>query len=105
MQRVYLRSEEIRILRLFLKEYGAKLDDHDGLDADALSVRELQVLRLLAGGSSTVQIATRLIISVHTAKSHISAIISKLHAPNARAAIAVALKLKIISISEIEPQS
>lgn len=104
MQRVYLRSEEIRILRLFLREYGAKLDDPDGLAADALSARELQVLRLLARGSTTLQIATSLVITVSTAKSHISAILQKLHAPNARAAIATALTLKILSHADFHPQ-
>lgn len=45
---------------------------------DALTNRELDVLRLIAGGHSNKQIAAALFLSVGTVKGHVSAILSKL---------------------------
>jgi LuxR family maltose regulon positive regulatory protein len=45
---------------------------------DPLSQRELEVLRLLAGGASNEEIAERLVIAVSTAKRHVSNIFGKL---------------------------
>ena len=46
--------------------------------ADALSQRELEVLRLLADGLESNEIAERLVIAVDTARKHIKNIYSKL---------------------------
>jgi len=45
---------------------------------EALSERELEVVRLLAQGRSVQEIAARMIISAHTARTHIKNIYSKL---------------------------
>lgn len=42
-----------------------------------LSVRELEVLRLLVEGQSNTQIATVLNLSPHTVKSHVTNILNK----------------------------
>ncbi|HUM70259.1 MAG TPA: response regulator transcription factor [Chloroflexota bacterium] len=44
-----------------------------------LSDREMEVLRLIAGGLSNQEIAEKLIIGERTVKSHVSNILSKLH--------------------------
>jgi NarL family two-component system response regulator LiaR len=44
-----------------------------------LSDRELEMLRLVAGGLNNAEIAERLYISVKTVKSHVGNILSKLH--------------------------
>ena len=49
-----------------------------GHHADALSMRELEVLRLLADGLESNEIAERLVIAVDTARKHIKNIYSKL---------------------------
>jgi NarL family two-component system response regulator LiaR len=53
---------------------------HEGANAFLdLSERELEVLRLIAGGLSNAAIAERLFISERTVKGHVSNILGKLH--------------------------
>ncbi|MFI6284476.1 response regulator [Streptomyces sp. NPDC051018] len=47
--------------------------------ADVLTGREVEVLRLLAGGSTNREIATRLFLSEGTVKNHISRILGRLN--------------------------
>jgi LuxR family maltose regulon positive regulatory protein len=47
---------------------------------EILTERELDVLRLIAAGASNGAIAERLVISVHTVKSHVAHVLAKLHA-------------------------
>lgn len=49
-------------------------------DADTLTVRELEVLRLIAAGLGNPEIALRLVVSVPTVKKHINNIFAKLQA-------------------------
>ena len=56
----------------------------------ALSQRELQVLRLVADGLPTKQIAVALSISERTVKFHVNSIFHKLGAENRAQAVAVA---------------
>jgi two-component system response regulator NreC len=51
-------------------ELGAKLAADPGEDADGLSERELDVLRLVALGHTNSEIADKLFISVRTVESH-----------------------------------
>jgi NarL family two-component system response regulator LiaR len=44
-----------------------------------LSDREMEVLRLIAAGSSNAEIAEKLVLSQKTIKGHVSNILSKLH--------------------------
>jgi LuxR family maltose regulon positive regulatory protein len=61
-----------------------------------LSERELEVLRLLAVGSSNRQIAQKLFVSLSTAKTHVHNILEKLGAQNRSQAIARGRELKLI---------
>ena len=65
---------------------------------DALTPREIEVLRLLARGLSDEQIAVTLTIARGTASNHVSDIIHKLGAANRLAAVVVAVQRGIIAI-------
>ena len=65
---------------------------------DALSEREIEVLRLVAAGSANKMVAARLAISEETAKAHMRNILSKLGANDRTHAVTIALKRGIIEI-------
>jgi LuxR family maltose regulon positive regulatory protein len=64
--------------------------------AEPLSEREREVLRLLAEGRSIEDVAERLIISVHTARTHVRNVYAKLDAHNRAQAIRNATVLRLI---------
>jgi DNA-binding NarL/FixJ family response regulator len=61
-----------------------------------LSDREVDVLRLVAEGSSNKEIASRLFISEHTVARHISHILAKLNVSSRAAAASFALKNDLV---------
>jgi DNA-binding CsgD family transcriptional regulator len=62
----------------------------------SLTGRESQVLRLIAGGLSNIEIAEVLSLSPHTVKSHVIHIFNKLDANDRTEAVIVAARLKLI---------
>src|SRR5712675_3044232 len=75
-------------------EVAAALADHAA--EDALSSREIDVLRLIASGNANKVIADQLSITEETVKSHVSNILSKLGANDRTHAVTIALKRGII---------
>jgi DNA-binding NarL/FixJ family response regulator len=65
---------------------------------DALTERELDVLRAVAAGNSNKIVADRLQISEETVKSHMRSILSKLYANDRTHAVTIALKRGIIDL-------
>lgn len=61
---------------------AAEADAHDRAEADPLSEREHEVLRLLALGHTNQEIAKMLFISVRTAETHRARIMQKLRLSN-----------------------
>lgn len=61
-----------------------------------LSVRELEVLALVAKGKTNRQIATELVLSEHTIRRHLQNVFHKLGVPSRAAAIAQALERDLI---------
>jgi DNA-binding CsgD family transcriptional regulator len=57
-----------------------------------LSPREVEVLRLLAGGKTSKQIATELVTSVHTVNNQIASIYAKIGARGKADAVAFAIR-------------
>lgn len=71
----------------------------DGMYTDSrtqLTERELEVLRLLVAGKSNTEIASELIVSVHTAKAHVCSILQKLCVDDRVQAAVKAIKENIV---------
>jgi ATP/maltotriose-dependent transcriptional regulator MalT len=67
-----------------------------GAGGGLLSIRELEVLRLVAAGLSNQQIAFRLVLSPHTVHRHVSNIMRKLNVRSRAAAVAHASFLELL---------
>jgi DNA-binding NarL/FixJ family response regulator len=65
---------------------------------DFLAAREVEVLRLIAGGNSNKQIAARLSISEETVKGYVKNILAKLRANDRTHAVTIGLKRGIIDL-------
>ena len=77
-------------------EVAAELAEH--ATDEELTSRETDVLRLIADGNSNKQIADRLSIGEATVKSHMTNILSKLHANDRTHAVAIGLRRGIIEL-------
>ena len=75
-----------------------KLFQHISNDTEALSHREMEVLKLISKGKKNSDIAQQLFISERTVKFHVSAILSKLNVKNRTEAVRLALKKGIINL-------
>jgi two-component system, NarL family, response regulator len=77
-------------------EIAAELADHAA--DDALTSREIDVLRLIAAGNSNKHIADQLAIGEATVKSHVTNILSKLGANDRAHAVTIGLQRGIIEL-------
>ena len=77
-------------------DIAAELAEH--ATDDALSSREIDVLRLIAAGNSNKLIADQLSIGEATVKSHVANILSKLSANDRAHAVTIGLKRGIIEL-------
>jgi len=77
-------------------EVAAQLAEH--LSDEALTPREIDVLRHVSGGNRNRDIAERLFISEETVKVHIKHIMEKLGATDRTQAIAIAVRRGIIEL-------
>ena len=72
------------------------LESEEATPFTSLTGRELEVLKLIAKGSSNENIAGQLVISVGTVKGHVSNILSKLHLVDRTQAAAFAWQAGIV---------
>lgn len=72
----------------------SELDPSDQI----LTPREIEVLRMIAEGLSNKEIASRLSISDHTVKFHISSIFAKLGASSRTEAVTLGIRLGLIMV-------
>lgn len=75
---------------------AAELAEH-AID-ETLTLREIDVLRLIAGGNANKMIADQLAITEETVKGHVKNILSKLGANDRTHAVTIALKRGIIEL-------
>ena len=92
-----------RLLSAFSPPAGGGVSPSDAGSSQAtqalpepLSRRELEVLELLAAGSSNQEIAARLVVTLDTVKKHVSHILGKLNATSRTRAVARARELGLI---------
>jgi DNA-binding NarL/FixJ family response regulator len=77
-------------------EVATELAEH--ATDDALSLREIEVLRLVSGGNANKEIAAQLSITEETVKGHIKNILAKLGANDRTHAVTIGLKRGIIDL-------
>jgi two-component system, NarL family, response regulator LiaR len=88
------------IARKMLRELGRSAPDKPLIEP--LTDREVEVLRLLAGGADNQEIAEKLYIAEVTVRTHISRVLSKLHLANRVQATLYALREGLASIEDEE---
>jgi DNA-binding NarL/FixJ family response regulator len=98
-----LRKELLETIRLvhagqkrFAPAVATELAEH--ATDDALSPREVDVLRLIAGGNANKAIGSQLSITEETVKGHVKNILTKLAANDRTHAVTIGLKRGIIDI-------
>jgi pimeloyl-ACP methyl ester carboxylesterase/DNA-binding CsgD family transcriptional regulator len=79
-----------------IKALPVPVSDPDASVSEELSVREREVLALVAQGLSDTQIAERLVISPHTVHRHVANILAKLGLPTRAAAAARAARTGLL---------
>ncbi|CAA9488253.1 MAG: Two-component transcriptional response regulator, LuxR family [uncultured Rubrobacteraceae bacterium] len=72
--------------------------EQDERSPDALTPRELEVLRLVAEGLSNRETAARLFVTERTVKFHVSSLLSKLGAGNRTEAVRIAVRRGLIRL-------
>ncbi|HEX3878114.1 MAG TPA: response regulator transcription factor [Bryobacteraceae bacterium] len=82
--------------RRLSSEVAAEIAEH--VNDGVLTPREVDVLRLVAGGNPNKEIAAQLSLTEETVKSHIRSILSKLDANDRTHAVAIGLRRGIIQL-------
>ena len=80
--------------RVIVEIQGHKNDEFNPLND--LTNREMEILKLIADGSSNTEIGEQLVISMHTVKGHVSNILSKLHLADRTQAAVYAWKKGVV---------
>lgn len=86
------------VTRRLIEEFAVRqpVDEREALRLKSLTPRELDVLRLVAGGLSNAEIAQSLTIAEETVKSHVGRILSKLHLRDRAQAVVLAYESGLV---------
>ncbi|MFI0420020.1 DNA-binding response regulator [Spongiactinospora gelatinilytica] len=86
------------VTRRLIETFASRqpIDEREALRLNALTPRELDVLRLIAGGRSNADIARDLTIAEETVKSHVGRIFGKLHLRDRAQAVVLAYESGLV---------
>lgn len=84
------------VTRRLIERFADTQPRPDAPGLDELTVRELEVLRLIARGLSNAEIAEQLVVSEHTTKSHVASILQKLRLRNRVHAVVFAYEAGVV---------
>lgn len=74
--------DSVRSLISGRRIYASELVDEGYSEENPLTLREMEVLELIANGKSTKEIANQMVITAGTVRNYISVILDKLHVSN-----------------------
>ncbi len=89
-----------RITSKLVADYASRAERSHAVDADVLDVltdREREVLARVGRGRSNAEIAEELFVSVATAKTHVSRVLTKLHARDRAQLVVIAYETGLIT--------
>ena len=87
------------VTRRLLDRFAASLEADErkpALELDSLTPRELEILRLIAGGLTNAEIARKLVVSETTVKTHVSNVLRKLHLRDRVQAVVLAYEAGLV---------
>jgi len=87
------------ITRRLLDRFAASLDVSERKpppELDSLTPRELEILRLIAGGLTNAEIAAQLVVSETTVKTHVSSVLRKLRLRDRVQAVVLAYEAGLV---------
>jgi NarL family two-component system response regulator YdfI len=87
---------ESELARELFSAHSVRPHEHEVTALEQLTAREIEVLRMLAEGFANKEIASRLGISDHTVKFHISSILAKLGASTRTEAVTMGVRKGLI---------
>jgi DNA-binding NarL/FixJ family response regulator len=84
------------VTRRLIEEFSRRAPTAPPPALEELTVRELEVLRLLAQGLSNAEIAKQLVVSEHTVKTHVARILQKLGLRDRTQAVVLAYESGVV---------
>jgi DNA-binding NarL/FixJ family response regulator len=90
------------VTRRLIEEFSRRVSPEPPPELAELTPREREVLRLLARGLSNQEIAAELVVSEHTAKTHVAHILSKLGLRDRSQAVVLAYESGLVQPGEAE---